>query len=207
MSTLDLANGYYDLPPGKLVNVVTCLEMLEKPAGPLKTFPAGYELRKVNPRDIEGYREIYRAVGEDVMWFSRLIMADEELTGILGHPQVECYTLYHGEKAIGVLELNFRDLPNCELAFFGLIKGAIGTGIGHCLMNAALAKAWARPINRLWLHTCNLDHPNALRFYQKSGFKPYKLQIEMHDDPRLQGKMPRDASPQVALLDPALSTR
>jgi GNAT superfamily N-acetyltransferase len=203
MTTLELANGYYDLPAGKLANVVTCLEMSEKPAGPSQDFPPGYELRKINPNDLDGFRKLFRSVGEDLMWFSRLIMSDEDLHAILAHPDIDCYFLFHGETAIGIMELNFRDLPNCELAFFGLVKTAVGTGLGRCLMDAAKSLAWAKSINRLWVHTCHFDHPNALAFYQKSGFKPYQLMIEIHDDPRQHGKLPRHASPHVALIEPA----
>lgn len=203
MATLTLANGYYELPAGKLVNVVTCLEMHTKPIGAFKDFPPGYKLRKIDPTNLDHYRRIFRKVGEDLMWFSRLIMPDEKLTGILGHPQIESYVLHHGDEPIGVMELDFKDLPNCELAFFGLMKTAVGTGLGHCLMDAAKALAWAKPITRLWVHTCHFDHPNALAFYQKSGFKPYQLMIEVHDDPRQQGKLPRTASPNVALIEPS----
>ena len=201
MALLDLPNGYYDLPPGKLANVVTCLEMNANPQAAAKPLPAGYSLRVIDPADLDGYRGLFRKVGEDIMWFSRLIMADEKLKGILGHAQVESYGLYHDDLAIGILELDFRDMPNCELAFLGLAKDVIGGGIGRILMNIAIEKAWAKPINRFWVHTCHYDHPNAVGFYRRSGFKPYALMVEVHDDPRLQGKLPREASPQVALID------
>ena len=201
MTKLDLPNGYYELPAGKLANVVTCLEMKTNPRLAAKPLPAGYSLRVIDSEDLDGYRKLFRKVGEDLMWFSRLIMPDEKLKSILGHRQVESYALYHDDTSIGVLELDFKDMPNCELAFFGLAKDAIGGGIGRSLMNIAIEKAWSRPINRFWVHTCHYDHPNAIGFYRRSGFTPYALMVEVHDDPRLQGKLPREASPQVALID------
>jgi GNAT superfamily N-acetyltransferase len=205
MALLDLTNGYYELPKGKLVNVVTCLEMHKRPMGPFTDLPEGHSLRRVDPEDIAAYRQIFKAVGEDNMWFSRLIMADDKLRAILANPAVESYILTKDDQALGVLELDFQDLPNCELAFFGLVKGAVGTGLGRCLMDRAKQLAWAKPISRFWVHTCHFDHPNALKFYQTAGFVPYSLMVEVHDDPRLQGKLPRSASPHVALLDPALA--
>jgi GNAT superfamily N-acetyltransferase len=202
MPQLDLPNGYYDLPPGKLANVVTCLEMKADPQIRAGALPAGYSLRRVDSNDLAAYRALFGKVGEDLMWFSRAIMPDEKLMGILTHPDIESCALLDGETAIGILELNFRDMPNCELAFFGLAKEAIGSGLGRILMNIAVEKAWSRPINRFWVHTCHFDHPNALSFYQRSGFKPYALMVEVHDDPRLSGKLPRHASPHVALIDP-----
>ena len=149
MQKLDLPLGYYELPKGRLANVVTCLEMTSKPKSKDTSLPAGYSLRRVDVNDLDSYRKIFRKVGEDLMWFSRLIMPDEKLAAILGHPQVESYALYHGDTAIGVLELDFKDMPNCELAFFGLAKEAIGGGLGRALMNIAITKAWEKPINPL----------------------------------------------------------
>ena len=202
MQQLDLPLGYYELPKGKLANVVTCLEMKTRPQSKGKPLPAGFSLRPIDPNDLDAYRALFRKIGEDLMWFSRLIMPHEKLAAILSHSQVESYGLYQGDTAIGILELDFRDMPNCELAFFGLTKEAIGNGLGLALMDIAIEKAWAKPITRFWVHTCHFDHPNALGFYRHSGFEPYSLMIEIHDDPRLAGKLPRHASPHVALIDP-----
>jgi hypothetical protein len=68
------------------------------------------------------------------------------------------------------------------------------------LMNEALVRAWARPISRFWVHTCSFDHPGALAFYQRSGFRPYQVMVEVHQDPRLTGHLPPEASPQVPLI-------
>jgi hypothetical protein len=53
----------------------------------------------------------------------------------------------------------------------------------------------------MWVHTCHFDHPSALAFYQRSGFRPYAVMVEVHPDPRLMGAMPKDASPQVPLVE------
>jgi GNAT superfamily N-acetyltransferase len=201
MALLELPNGYYDVPKGKLVNVVTCLEMTAKPPLRQAAMPKDCELRRVDAHDLAAYRDIFRRVGEDNMWFSRLIMPEERLREVLTNANVDSYTLYRDGRAIGLLELDFKDMPNCELAFFGLAKEAVGSGLGSVLMNQAISRAWAKPITRVWVHTCHFDHPNALGFYKRSGFTPYALMIEVHDDPRLQGKLPRDVSPHVALLD------
>jgi len=127
-------------------------------------------------------------------------VVEQEAAGTLVHYDPQ--GIYGHIDHVRVLELDFKDLPNCELAFFGLAKDAIGSGLGRALMNIAITKAWEKPINRLWVHTCHFDHPNALGFYKRSGFEPYSLMVEIHDDPRLAGKLPRHASPHVALIDP-----
>jgi hypothetical protein len=67
-------------------------------------------------------------------------------------------------------------------------------------MAEAIVRAWARPIKRLWVHTCSFDHPSAAQFYVKSGFKPYQLMVEVHDDPRLKGFLPLSAAPHVPMI-------
>ena len=62
---------------------------------------------------------------------------------------------------------------------------AIGQGFGRVLMDEAIRRAWAKPIERFWVHTCTFDSPLALPFYIRSGFTPYLRMVEVHDDPRL----------------------
>ena len=174
--------------------------MLEAPQRSLVPFPDDLQLKRFSGTDLASFRDLFRAVGSDLMWFSRLIMKDEDLAAILGNPAIESYALLRDGKALGLLELNFADLPNCELAFYGLVPSAIGKGLGRALMDESIRRAWGRPINRYWVHTCTFDAPQALPFYIRSGFTPYARMVELHDDPRLSGKLARDASPQVPLL-------
>ena len=198
---LNLPDGYYELPKGKLANVVTCLEMLSRPPAKDTTLASDFSLRQFSSADLKTFRTLFKAIGEDNMWFSRLFMRDEKLASILDNQLIESYALCQNDKPVGLLELNFTDMPNCELAFFGLIPDTIGLGLGRTLMNIAITKAWEKPINRFWVHTCHFDHPNAVGFYKRSGFIPYSLMVEIHDDPRLTGHMAKTASPNVALIE------
>ena len=201
MTMLELPNGYYELPRGKLVNAVTCLEMRAKPAFVPTPLPEGCHLEKFNRHDLAKFRNLFLRIGADLLWFSRLIMPDHELAEILSDPNIESYALMQENTAVGLLELNFAQDGQCELAFFGLAPETVGRGLGKALMSEAIERAWQKPISRFWLHTCHYDHPRALSFYQTAGFKPYRLMIEVHDDPRLSGHLPRSSGPQVALLD------
>jgi ribosomal protein S18 acetylase RimI-like enzyme len=200
MPNLDLPNGYYQLPPGKLANVATRLEMRAPPPRTLTALPDDLDLAPVTAHDLITYRQLFRAVGEDLLWFSRLLMSDEMLLATLSHDGTESFTLKRGDAVIGILELSFRDLPECELSFFGLVPSAVGTGTGRALIDEAIRRAFEKPITRFWLSTCTLDHPKALNFYRKAGFTPYARFVEVHDDPRLQGKLPLEAAPQIPLL-------
>lgn len=196
-----LPSGYSPVPPGMIANVVTCLEMRERPAETSGPTPGTLDLVRWQNPDLDTYRDLFRRIGEDWMWVSRLVMPDDELAEILGHPKVEVFALQDGDRRIGLLELDFRKEGECELVFFGVVSQAIGKGAGRQMMNAAIAHAWSKPIDRLWLHTCHFDHPSALSFYQRSGFRPYAFLVEVSEDPRLTGRMRRDAAPHVPLLD------
>jgi GNAT superfamily N-acetyltransferase len=201
LSNPALPAGYSPLPPGMIANVVTCLEMTAKPSPEVGRPQPGLTLERWTTPDLASYRALYRRVGEDWLWFSRLFMADEKLNAILGHPQVEAHVLREGGRDIGLLELDFREAGQCELAFFGLVPEAIGKGAGRFLMSRAIELAWARPIARLWVHTCTFDHPAAAAFYQRSGFRPYAMLVEVHKDPRVTGHLPKGAAPQVPLIE------
>jgi GNAT superfamily N-acetyltransferase len=195
-----LPDGYSDVPAGKIAAVVTHLEMTEPP--PLRPDPMGaWTLRKVERPGLDWYRGLYTRVGADWLWFSRVRMPDAELAAILHAPLVDIYALVDGFSDEGLLELDFREAGQCELAFFGVTARLIGTGAGRWLMNRALELVWSRPVERLWVHTCTLDHPSALAFYQRSGFRPFRRQIEITDDPRLDGTAPRTAASHVPIIE------
>jgi GNAT superfamily N-acetyltransferase len=190
-------SGVTDLPPGKIAEVVTYLEMLQPP--PRAEEPAGgFALERFS--DVARYRALFRRVGEPWLWMARLVMAETELRATLGDPAVEAFALRAGADDIGILELDFRRAGECELAYFGVVPKAIGTGAGRFLMSEAVTRAWARPIRRFWVHTCTHDHPRALAFYQRAGFRAYKRAIEIADDPRLTGHLPRDTAPDVPVI-------
>ena len=196
-----IPDGYSDVADGKLAAVVTYLQMRAKPVERAEPAAAPWQLRWVPAPDGAWYRDLYSRVGTQWLWFSRLAMPARELEAILGDPAVEVYALSAGGRDEGLLELDFRAPGNCELAFFGLTSVLRGQGAGRWLMNRALERAWAHPIERFWVHTCSNDHPDALAFYLRSGFVPYQRRVEIADDPRLTGLAPRSAAPHVPIID------
>jgi GNAT superfamily N-acetyltransferase len=198
-----LSDGYHELEPGRLAAVVTYLQQTERPAVVAAAPPPGMEIRRLEKAGLERYRALFRAVGEPWLWFSRLRMGDEELTATLNDPGVEVYVLSADGMDQGLLELDLRQAPDIEIAFLGVVPELVGRGAGRLLMNFAIESAWSRAPRRLWLHTCTLDHPGALGFYQHFGFRAYQRAIEVSPDPRLAGELPRAAAPHVPLVLPA----
>lgn len=195
-----LPDGYHDVPAGRLAAVVTYLEMSARPAPRAERGDAPWTLRLVDSPSLAWYREIFRQVGTDWLWSSRLELSDVELGEIIGDPRIEVHALVRDGRDEGLLELDFREPGECELGFFGVTPALVGQGAGRWLMNRAIARVWSRPVTRFWLHTCSLDSPDALDFYRRSGFTPYASKVEVYPDPRLTGVLPRDAAPQIPLI-------
>ena len=151
----------------------------------------------------EDYLALYSAVGRDWLWFTRLAMPKDELMAAIGDPRVEVYRLEAPGGEVGIMELDFREPETCELAYFGVSPRLVGGGAARWLMNRAIEGAWSRPIRRFWVHTCTLDHPNAPAFYQRSGFRAFRRQVEIADDPRLTGLAPMDSAIHVPVIRPA----
>lgn len=190
------------VPAGKLAAVVTYLEMHAPPAVTDAKPPQGVTLRRVEDPEPGWFRDLFRRIGTDWLWFSRLRLDDEALGRIIRDPRVHVHVVALGDRDEGLLELDFRKEGECELSFLGLTPALVGTGAGRWLMGRAIEYAWAHPIRRFWVHTCTLDHPNALGFYQRSGFTAWKREIEILDDPRLTGLMPPAAAPDIPVIEP-----
>ena len=186
-----------EIRDGELAAVVTYLEMRAPPAEPAPS--SSLQLRRVK-LDAEGYRALFRKVGAPWLWFSRLAMSDAELEAIIGDPDVELFEVAAVEAVVGMLELDFREAGECEIAFVGLVPSLTGEGHGRWLLGEAVRRAWREGVTRVQVHTCTLDHPAALAAYRRAGFVPYRRAIERFTDPRLTGVLPADSAPQVPLL-------
>jgi GNAT superfamily N-acetyltransferase len=192
-----LTDGYHSIPPGALAAVVTSLAMTARPPLRAEIAEAPWTLERLESPEPEAYRRLYRAVGEAWLWFSRLRMDDAALSAIIQSPEVEVYHLRGRGDEEGLLELDFREAGACELAFFGLSPSLVGGQAGRWLMNRAIERAWSRPIETFWVHTCTFDHPAALSFYQRSGFAAFKQQVEVFADPRKAGLADPKSAPHV----------
>jgi GNAT superfamily N-acetyltransferase len=193
--------GLTPVSPNEVATIVTTLEMRQRP--PLRPMPAS-RLRLVAwpAPSPDKYRALFRRIGAPWLWFSRLAMDEAALTRIIHDPGIGVFAaLDPAGVEVGMLELDFRTPRECEISYFGLIPELAGQGHGRWLMAEALARGWAKGIERVWVHTCTLDHPSALGFYRASGFTAISRTIETFADPRATGMLPPDAAPQIPRLD------
>jgi GNAT superfamily N-acetyltransferase len=191
--------SYEPVADGELAAVVTFLEMRRRTAFEVPSSP--FHLRRVEVPQPEHYKQLFRLIGGPWLWFSRLIMDDAHLATIIQHPKVELYSVTdeNGLEA-GMVELDFREPGQCELAFVGLVPELSGKGHGRWLLAEAVSRAWRDEVTRIHVHTCSLDHPAALGAYRRAGFTPFKRAIERFPDPRLLGILPASCAPQIPLL-------
>lgn len=191
--------SYEPVAQGELAAVVTYLEMTRPPEHQSHGSPLS--LKHVGVPDPEHYRRLFRLVGAPWLWFSRLIIDDAHLATTIQHPRVELHVvLDETGHEVGMVELDFREPHECELAFIGLVPEHSGKGHGRWLLAEALRLAWREGVDRVHVHTCSLDHPAALPAYRRAGFVPYKRAVERFPDPRLLGILPSDCAPQIPLL-------
>ena len=186
--------------------VVTALEMLERPARPSAAMPAGLPsaLIRANPPTVRYYRWLYESVGTPWTWSARRWLSDAEVAAAITDTAVEIYVLHVGGVPAGYGEIDRRNGPDAvELGYFGLTPEFIGRGYGRYLLDAVIDLAWsAGPCARLWVGTCDLDHPRALGVYQKAGFQPFRQTVETIRDPRLVGlPLPERRIPESARGD------
>jgi GNAT superfamily N-acetyltransferase len=191
--------SYEALSNRELAAVVTYLEMQAPPAQEIPSSPLSLE--RLEHPEPETYRDLFRLVGSPWLWFSRLIMDDAKLTAIIQDRAVELHiVLDETGGTVGMLELDFREPGECELAFIGLIPKLSGKGHGRWLLAEAVQRAWRAGVTRVHVHTCSLDHPAALSAYRRASFTPYKRAVERFPDPRVLGILPLDCAPQIPLL-------
>ena len=184
----------------QLATIVTTLEMRARP--PLRPMPASrLRLARWERPAPDRYRALFARVGAPWLWFSRLTMADEALAAIIHDDGIAVHAVVDPAGIeIGMVELDFRTAGVCELSYFGLVPELAGQGHGRWLMAETLARAWAKGVERVWLHTCTLDHPAALGFYRAQGFTAIGRTIETFADPRATGLLPPDTAPQIPYL-------
>lgn len=123
------------------------------------------------------FRYLYAEVGRAYHWTDRLSWTDERVLAHLSDPDVSLWLLSSRAAPAGYFELRRHQDRSVEVAYFGLLPEFLGRGWGGHLLTLAVRSAWATGPERVWLHTCTLDHPAALPNYLKRGFRPVREEV------------------------------
>jgi GNAT superfamily N-acetyltransferase len=185
-------SGQPPVPPGQVLVPVrtTYLQMLRNEAPELPAPPPGCTVARWRRPQADAYRSLFSAVGGEWGWTGRLLIGEAELRALLDDHLIEIYRLRHGSRIAGFVELDRRVPGQVEIVYFGLTPEFIGRGLGGLFLRWAIHRAWrgggrgGRPATeRVWLHTCDYDHPSALAVYRKAGFLVYDEWVELEPYP------------------------
>jgi GNAT superfamily N-acetyltransferase len=129
----------------------------------------------VKPSDFQINKFFYKNVGKKHGWTDRLVWSESDWIKYSSDQKVETFILKVKNDLAGYFELIFhQDLKEIEIAYFGLLEEYHNKKLGGLLLTTAIKKSFEKKdINRVWVHTCSLDHRNALKNYLARGMKIY----------------------------------
>ena len=135
-------------------------------------------LEKVNPPDFQLNKFFYKEIGKKHSWTDRLVWNDKKWIDYLENSSVNTYILKRNNELIGFFEQIFdKDKLDCEIAYFGILEEYIGKKLGGYLLSEAIKLSFNIGSKRIWVHTCSLDHKNALQNYLSRGMKIFKSEL------------------------------
>jgi GNAT superfamily N-acetyltransferase len=146
----------------------------------VKRADARFRVREESQRDWRFNRDLYFRVGEHWEWIDKRLWPDEQWKEYAAAPELRTFAAYYNDTLAGYYELRCDREGGVEIAYFGLLPEFIGQGLGGALLTSAIEEAWSRhrgiAPKRVWVHTCNRDHPQALANYQARGMVAYKVE-------------------------------
>ena len=129
----------------------------------------------LEPIDFQLNKFFYKNIGEDHNWVDRLVWTDKQWTNYVSDEKVKTYILKYKDDLAGYFELIInKEINEVEIAYLGLLKEYHNRKIGSYLLSSAIKNSFLEKPNRVWVHTCSLDHENALNNYLSRGMKIFK---------------------------------
>ena len=132
----------------------------------------------IDPINFQLNKFFYKNIGKKHRWVDRLIWSEQQWIDYVSNSKVKTYVLKKKDDLVGFFELIFHlENKEVEIAYFGILEEYQNKKLGSFLLSEAIKKSFNENINRVWLHTCSLDHENALKNYLARGMKIYKSEI------------------------------
>ena len=134
-----------------------------------------YSIKIVEPRDFQLNKFFYKNVGKNHHWIDRLMWTDQQWSNYTSDNKVKTYILKNKDDLAGYFELiSHKDKKEVEIAYLGLLEEYYNKKLGSYLLSAAIRNSFSDKTKRVWVHTCSLDHQNALNNYLSRGMKIFK---------------------------------
>ena len=136
-----------------------------------------YSLNLLDPQNFQLNKFFYKNIGKKHKWIDRLVWTENQWIDYVSSEKVKTYVLKYKEDLAGFFELILHSEKNeIEIAYFGILEEFQNKKLGSYLLSQAIQKSFKRDINRVWVHTCSLDHKNALNNYIARGMKIFKTE-------------------------------
>ena len=137
-----------------------------------------YSLRLIDPINFQLNKFFYKSIGKNHKWVDRLTWTEEKWINYASSGNVETYVLKLKDDLVGFFELIFHlENKETEIAYFGILEEYQNKKLGSYLLTEAIKKSFRNNMSRVWVHTCSLDHKNALNNYVSRGMKIFKTEI------------------------------
>ena len=136
-----------------------------------------YSLNLLEPQNFQLNKFFYKNIGKKHKWIDRLVWTENQWIDYVSSEKVKTYVLKYKDDLAGFFELIFHTEKNeVEIAYFGILEEFQNKKLGSYLLSQAIKKSFKKDINRVWVHTCSLDHKNALNNYIARGMKIFKTE-------------------------------
>ena len=136
-----------------------------------------YSLNLLEPTNFQLNKFFYKNIGKKHKWIDRLVWEESKWIEYVTNKDVKTYIFKKKDDLVGFFELlEHTEKKEIEIAYFGLLEEYHNKKLGSYLLSMAIKKSFENKINRVWLHTCSLDHKNALNNYIARGMKIFKTE-------------------------------
>ena len=140
-----------------------------------KNSPEGYIVQLVQPSDFQLNKFFYKNIGKKHHWVDRLAWTEKQWIEYISNKRIKTYVLKKNKDLAGYFELIIHDdKKEVEIAYFGLLEEYQNKKLGSFLLSSAIKNSFFSNPKRVWVHTCSLDHKNALKNYISRGMKIFK---------------------------------
>ena len=134
-----------------------------------------YFVNLIDPKDFQLNKFFYKEIGKNCQWIDRLVWNDDNWIDYVSNEKLFTYVLKDNEEIAGYFELIFdENTMEAEIAYFGILDEYLGKKLGGYLLSNAIKLSFSMGSLRLWVHTCSLDHKNALKNYLARGMSIFK---------------------------------
>ena len=140
-------------------------------------FSENFSVNIVNPVDFQLNKFFYKNIGKKHHWVDRLVWTEKKWNDYVSNQNVKTYVLKDVDNFAGYFELNLHpEKEEVEIAYLGLLEEYQNKKLGSYLLSKAIKNSFLEKPKRVWVHTCSLDHKNALNNYIARGMKIFKTE-------------------------------